>query len=138
MRLPNLIHMVCTRALCWKHCRRGPTSYTRGIPYRDARYNGCIKRHNHFPLQSSFSRDSLGGHTLALKSSESKGTLKQNDLDDPDSFARVKPVLMEAIQDALDELETVYDNVSEAQRITYLRSESQFKFLPTSTEVFVK
>jgi len=110
----------------------------RGIPYRDVRCGGCIERHNHFSLQSLFSRDCLGGHTLTLKSSESKGTLKQNDLDDPDSFARgFKPVLMEAIQDALDELETVYDNVSEAQRITSLRSESQFKFLP-STEVFVK
>jgi len=44
---------------------------------------------------------------------ESKGTLKENDPDDPDSFARsLKPVLMEAIQDVLDELETVYDNVS--------------------------
>jgi translation initiation factor eIF-2B subunit beta len=52
-------------------------------------------------------------HTLAPKSVESKGTLKENDPDDPDSFARgLKPVLMEAIQDVLDELETVYDNVS--------------------------
>lgn len=48
----------------------------------------------------------------ALKS-ETKGTLKENDPDDPDSFARgLKPVLMEAIQDVLDELETVYDNIS--------------------------
>ncbi len=47
------------------------------------------------------------------KSSESKSTLKESDLDDPDSFARgLKPVLMEAIQDVLDELETVYDNIS--------------------------
>jgi translation initiation factor eIF-2B subunit beta len=45
--------------------------------------------------------------------SEEKKTLKENDPDDPDSFARgLKPVLMEAIQDVLDELETVYDNVS--------------------------
>ena len=52
-------------------------------------------------------------HTLAPKSSENKGTLKENDPDDPDSFARgLKPVLMEAIQDVLDELETVYDNIS--------------------------
>ena len=53
-------------------------------------------------------------HTLAPKAEkESKGTLKENDPDDPDSFARgLKPVLMEAIQDVLDELETVYDNVS--------------------------
>jgi translation initiation factor eIF-2B subunit beta len=39
--------------------------------------------------------------------------LKENDGDDPDAFARtLKPVLMEAIQDVLDELETVYDNIS--------------------------
>jgi translation initiation factor eIF-2B subunit beta len=45
--------------------------------------------------------------------SEERATLKENDPDDPDSFARgLKPVLMEAIQDVLDELETVYDNVS--------------------------
>ncbi|KAJ7685408.1 eukaryotic translation initiation factor 2B beta subunit [Mycena polygramma] len=51
-------------------------------------------------------------HT-ALPKAENKGTLKENDLNDPDSFARnLKPVLMEAIQDVLDELETVYDNVS--------------------------
>lgn len=49
--------------------------------------------------------------------SESKTTLKENDPDDPDSFARgLKPVLMEAIQDVLDELETVYDNVSKNAR----------------------
>ena len=53
-------------------------------------------------------------HTLPQKAEkEGKGTLKENDPDDPDSFARgLKPVLMEAIQDVLDELETVYDNVS--------------------------
>lgn len=43
----------------------------------------------------------------------SHGTLKENNPDDPDAFARtLKPVLMEAIQDVLDELETVYDNIS--------------------------
>jgi translation initiation factor eIF-2B subunit beta len=51
-------------------------------------------------------------HNSLLKS-ENKGTLKENDPNDPDSFARgLKPVFMEAIQDVLDELETVYDNVS--------------------------
>ncbi|KAH7926648.1 nagb/rpia/CoA transferase-like protein [Leucogyrophana mollusca] len=46
-------------------------------------------------------------------SDETRGTLKENDPDDPDAFARtLKPVLMEAIQDVLDELETVYDNIS--------------------------
>jgi hypothetical protein len=45
--------------------------------------------------------------------SERTGTLKGNDPGDPDAFARgLKPVFMEAIQDVLDELETVYDNVS--------------------------
>lgn len=45
--------------------------------------------------------------------SEATVTLKEDDPDDPDSFSRtLKPVLMEAIQDVLDELETVYDNVS--------------------------
>lgn len=44
---------------------------------------------------------------------EERGTLRENDPNDPDSFARtLKPVLMEAIQDVLDELETVYDSVS--------------------------
>lgn len=48
----------------------------------------------------------------ALKS-EATITLKEDDPKDPDSFARaLKPVLMEAIQDVLDELETVYDNIS--------------------------
>ncbi|KAG7092699.1 hypothetical protein E1B28_009030 [Marasmius oreades] len=45
--------------------------------------------------------------------SEGKPTLRENDPDHPDSFARgLKPVLMEAIQDVFDELETVYDNIS--------------------------
>lgn len=49
----------------------------------------------------------------AIQKSESKGTFRESDPDDPDSFARgLKPVLMEAIQDVLDELETVYDNIS--------------------------
>ncbi|KAF7295366.1 hypothetical protein MIND_01076100 [Mycena indigotica] len=48
----------------------------------------------------------------ALPKTESKNTIKENDPDDPDAFARsLKPVLMEAIQDVFDELETVYDNV---------------------------
>lgn len=52
----------------------------------------------------------------ALKS-VGKGQLKENDPDDPDWFARgLKPVLMEAIQDVFDELETVYDNVSKNAR----------------------
>ena len=43
--------------------------------------------------------------------------LKEDDPDDPDSFARsLKPVLMEAIQDVFDELETVYDNISKSAK----------------------
>lgn len=70
------------------------------------------------PLSFSIAKFVLLGlprqHTIAQKSEkEAKGTLKENDPDDPDSFARgLKPVLMEAIQDVLDELETVYDNIS--------------------------
>ncbi|KAF8637339.1 hypothetical protein AX17_002840 [Amanita inopinata Kibby_2008] len=56
-------------------------------------------------------------HVSAEKTSEIRGTLKEDDPDDPDSFARgLKPVLMEALQDVLDELETVYDNVSKNAR----------------------
>ncbi|KAG5715694.1 Translation initiation factor eIF-2B subunit beta [Termitomyces sp. T112] len=56
-------------------------------------------------------------HTAVPKTNSAKATLKENDPHDPDSFARgLKPVLMEAIQDVLDELETVYDNVSKNAR----------------------
>lgn len=49
--------------------------------------------------------------------SEAAITLKEDDPSDPDSFARaLKPVLMEAIQDVLDELETVYDNISKSAK----------------------
>ncbi|KAI0332610.1 eukaryotic translation initiation factor 2B beta subunit [Cubamyces sp. BRFM 1775] len=52
-------------------------------------------------------------HNANAAKSDARITLKENDAEDPDSFARaLKPVLMEAIQDVLDELETVYDNVS--------------------------
>ncbi|KAJ3506148.1 hypothetical protein NLJ89_g7025 [Agrocybe chaxingu] len=69
------------------------------------------------PTSFSISKFVLQGqprkHAGPPKSSESKGTLRENDPHDPDSFARgLKPVLMEAIQDVLDELETVYDNIS--------------------------
>jgi len=48
---------------------------------------------------------------------ESTLVLKEDDLEDPDSFARtLKPVVMEAIQDILDELETVYDNIAKSAR----------------------
>lgn len=61
-----------------------------------------------FVLQGQPRKQSVG-----VPKSEATATLKEDDPDDPDSFARgLKPVLMEAIQDVLDELETVYDNVS--------------------------
>ena len=49
--------------------------------------------------------------------SETDVDLKEDDPNDPDSFARsLKPVLMEAIQDVLDELETVYDSISKSAK----------------------
>jgi translation initiation factor eIF-2B subunit beta len=46
-------------------------------------------------------------------SPEDRSLLRENDPEDQDSFAKtLKPVLMEAIQDVLDELETVYDNIA--------------------------
>lgn len=72
------------------------------------------------PVTFSISKFVLLGqphkHTPALKS-ENKLSIKESDPDDPDSFARsLKPVLMEAIQDVFDELDTVYDNVSKNAR----------------------
>lgn len=53
----------------------------------------------------------------AAPKSEADVDLKEDDPDDPDSFARsLKPVLMEAIQDVFDELETVYDNISKSAK----------------------
>ncbi|KAF8163534.1 hypothetical protein B0H34DRAFT_781223 [Crassisporium funariophilum] len=68
------------------------------------------------PASFSISKFVLQGQPrkqATVQKSENTGTLRENDPSDPDSFARgLKPVLMEAIQDVLDELETVYDNVS--------------------------
>lgn len=67
-------------------------------------------------------------HNLAAKS-EATISLRENDPNDPDSFAKgLKPVLMEAIQDVLDELETVYDNVSKNAK-DHIHSEYVFPFL---------
>ena len=53
----------------------------------------------------------------AAPKSEADVDLKEDDPDDPDSFARsLKPVLMEAVQDVFDELETVYDNISKSAK----------------------
>jgi translation initiation factor eIF-2B subunit beta len=51
------------------------------------------------------------------KAAESTLVLKEDDSDDPDSFSRtLKPVVMEAIQDILDELETVHDNIAKSAK----------------------
>jgi len=54
---------------------------------------------------------------VAAQKEESTLVLKEDDSDDPDSFARtLKPVVMEGIQDILDELETVYDNIAKSAK----------------------
>lgn len=56
-------------------------------------------------------------HKHSTTKSENKVAFKDIDPDDPDAFARTwKPVLMEAIQDVFDELDTVYDNISKNAR----------------------
>ena len=71
-------------------------------------------------LDLSISNFILQGQMRKLavaQKSEVTITLKEDDSNDPDSFARaLKPVLMEAIQDVLDELETVYDNISKSAK----------------------
>ena len=60
---------------------------------------------------------------------ESTLVLKEDDSDDPDSFARtLKPVVMEAIQDILDELETVYDNIAKSAK-DHIHSELRIVFI---------
>jgi translation initiation factor eIF-2B subunit beta len=66
--------------------------------------------------------------------SETDVDLREDDPDDPDSFARnLKPVLMEAIQDVFDELETVYDSISKSAK-DHIHSEcvSQYGRTPTA------
>jgi translation initiation factor eIF-2B subunit beta len=59
-----------------------------------------------FILQGQPRKQSVAAKT------ESTLVLNENDPDDPDSFAKtLKPVLMEAIQDILDELDTVYESI---------------------------
>ncbi|PFH54151.1 hypothetical protein AMATHDRAFT_135818 [Amanita thiersii Skay4041] len=66
-----------------------------------------------FSIAKFLSQGQPRKHVLVQKSSEIRGTLREDDPDDPDSFAKgLKPVLMEALQDVLDELETVYDNIA--------------------------
>ena len=54
---------------------------------------------------------------MAAQRAESTLVLKEDDLDDPDSFARtLKPVVMEAIQGILDDLDTVYDDIAKSAK----------------------
>ncbi|KAI0685670.1 eukaryotic translation initiation factor 2B beta subunit [Cytidiella melzeri] len=63
------------------------------------------------PRKQPVAQKSEAGRTTTTTSMSM--SVRENDPHDPDSFAKsLKPVLMEAIQDVLDELETVYDNVS--------------------------
>ncbi len=66
----------------------------------------------------------------AAQKAESTLVLKEDDSDDPDSFARtLKPVVMEAIQDILDELETVHDNIAKSAK-DHIHSELRVAFCP--------
>jgi hypothetical protein len=52
-----------------------------------------------------------------INKTESALMLKESDPDDPDSFSKsLKPVLMEAIQDMLDELDTVYESIGRSAK----------------------
>lgn len=78
-------------------------------------------------------------HQIAPKS-EFNVEIREDDPDDPDSFSRtLKPVLMEAIQDVLDELETVYDNVSKSAK-DHIHSDEIILTIGQSTtvEAFLK
>ncbi|KAJ7775124.1 hypothetical protein B0H16DRAFT_1408387 [Mycena metata] len=87
------------------HIREEYNTATRGSGSTTTSYSG-------FSISKFVQLGQPRKHTV-LPKAESRGSLKENDSDDPDSFARsLRPVLKEAIQDVLDELETVYDNVS--------------------------
>jgi translation initiation factor eIF-2B subunit beta len=84
--------------------------------YRTATGTESASSRNVFSISKFVLQGQPRRNNTTLKS-ENKGTLKENDPDDPDTFSRgLKPVLMEAIQDVLDELETVYDNVSKSAK----------------------
>ena len=70
---------------------------------------------------------------VAGQRAESTLVLKEDDSGDPDSFARtLKPVVMEAIQDILDELETVYDNIGKSAK-DHIHSELRIAFFLRTT-----
>ena len=81
--------------------------------YKSATKDSAASTRNVYTISKFVLQGQPRKHTAYAAKSEGNATLKEDDPDDPDSFARgLKPVLMEAIQDVLDELETVYDSVS--------------------------
>ena len=88
------------------HIREEYNTATKGTAAASSSSKGVFSIAN-FVLQGQPRRQTVAQKSVATTS------IRENDPDDPDSFAKtLKPVLMEAIQDVLDELETVYDNVS--------------------------
>lgn len=73
---------------------------------------------SHFVSQGQIRKDTLWPtQPQPLPSEEAPIAFREDDANDPDSFARVmKPVVMDAIQDVLDELETVYDNIAKTAK----------------------
>jgi len=107
------------------HIREEYQTATRGTAVESQKTQFSIAK---FVLQGQ-PRKQITGATK----SENQRTLREDDPDDPDSFAKgLKPVLMEALQDVLDELETVYDNVSKNAK-DHVHSECVLKFFMLST-----
>ena len=83
-------------------------------------YQTAVRKHAPQSTTFSISKFVLQGQPRKQNNapkSEFNVEIKEDDPNDPDSFSRIlKPVLMEAIQDVLDELETVYDNVSKSAK----------------------
>ena len=85
--------------------------------YNSATQGSAASSRNVYSISKFVLQGQPRKHTIGAPKSEATATLTEDDPDDPDSFARgLKPVLMEAIQDVLDELETVYDNVSKTAK----------------------
>jgi translation initiation factor eIF-2B subunit beta len=86
------------------HIREEYHTATKGIASTSSLSNFSISK---FVLQGQPRKQNV------TSKSENTLTMEDHNSDDPDTFAKhLKPVFMEAIQDVLDELETVYDNVS--------------------------
>lgn len=88
-----------------------------------------------FVLQGQPSKQRIGYNKASTDGGAPSGLARliengavAGDEHDPDAFAKsLKPVLMEAIQDVLDELETVYDNVSKNAK-NHIHSEYVFLY----------